>query len=200
VAPARLAEIFSTPLRRRTATLWVVWFAVNFSYYGAFIWLPTLLFDSGFSLVRSFEYTLYITLAQLPGYALSALLVERWGRRPTLVTFLLGSAASAGLFAAADGSTEVLVAGMLLSFFNLGAWGALYAVTPELYPTRLRGTGAGSAAAFGRLASILAPLSVPLLRDQGGTGLLFAVFAGVFVVAAAGSSLLPERRGATLEE
>ena len=126
--------------------------------------------------------------------------MERWGRRPTLVTFLLGSAASAGLFAQADGSTQVLVAGMLLSFFNLGAWGALYAVTPELYPTRLRGTGAGSAAAFGRLASILAPLAVPVLRDQGGTGLLFVVFAGVFVVAAAGSALLPERRGTTLEE
>jgi putative MFS transporter len=199
-APPRLAEIFSTALRRRTVTLWVVWFAVNFSYYGAFIWLPTLLFDSGFSLVRSFEYTLIITLAQLPGYALSALLVERWGRRPTLVTFLLGSALSAGLFAGADGSTQVLVAGSLLSFFNLGAWGALYAVTPELYPTRLRGTGAGSAAAFGRLASILAPLAVPLLREQGGTGLLFAVFAGVFVVAAGGSALLPERRGQALEE
>jgi putative MFS transporter len=130
----------------------------------------------------------------------SALLVERWGRRPTLVTFLLGSAASAGLFAGADGSAEVIAAGMLLSFFNLGAWGALYAVTPELYPTRLRGTGAGSAAAFGRLASILAPLSVPVLREQGGTGLLFAVFAGVFVLAAAGSLGLPERRGAALDD
>ena len=131
---------------------------------------------------------------------MSAVLVEKWGRRPTLVTFLLGSAMSAGLFAQADSSTQVLVAGMLLSFFNLGAWGALYAVTPELYPTRLRGTGAGSAAAFGRLASILAPLAVPVLRDSGGTGLLFAVFAGVFVVAAGGSALLPERRGTTLEE
>ncbi len=199
-APPRAGELFSSRLRGRTTTLWVVWFAVNFSYYGAFIWLPTVLFDSGFSLVRSFEYTLIITLAQLPGYAVSALLVERWGRRPTLVTFLLGSAVSAGLFAAADGSTQVLVAGMLLSFFNLGAWGALYAVTPELYPTRLRGTGAGSAAAFGRLASILAPLAVPLLREQGGTGLLFAVFSGVFVVAAVGSGLLPERRGQVLED
>jgi MFS transporter, putative metabolite:H+ symporter len=199
-APPRPGRLWAPDLRRRTATLWVVWFAVNFSYYGAFIWLPTLLFASGFSLVRSFEYTLIITLAQLPGYAASAVLIEKWGRRPTLVTFLLGSAVSAGMFAQADGSTQVLVAGMLLSFFNLGAWGALYAVTPEIYPTSLRGTGAGSAAAFGRMASILAPLAVPLLRDQGGTGLLFAVFAGVFVVAAAGSMALPERRGTRLED
>ena len=49
----------------------------------------------------------------------------------------------------------MLLAGMLLSFFNLGAWGALYAATPEIYPTLLRATGAGWAAGFGRIASIL---------------------------------------------
>ena len=64
---------------------------------------------------------------------------------------------------------------MALSFFNLGAWGALYAVTPEVYPTPLRGTGTGSAAGFGRIASILAPLSVPVParpRRQRGAALL----------------------------
>jgi MFS transporter, putative metabolite:H+ symporter len=122
--------LWAAGTRARTAALWVTWFSINFAYYGAFIWLPTLLFTDGFSLVKSFEYTLYITLAQLPGYAAAAYLIERWGRRPTLVTFLVGSAAGAGMFAAADGDTAVLVTGMVLSFFNLGAWGALYAVTP----------------------------------------------------------------------
>src|SRR5688572_560875 len=65
--------------RVRTAALWVVWFSINFAYYGAFIWLPTLLVASGFSLVRSFGFTLVITLAQLPGYAVAAYLIERWG-------------------------------------------------------------------------------------------------------------------------
>jgi len=196
----RVTALWARPLRRRTAALWAVWFLVNFSYYGAFIWLPTLLYASGFSLVRSFGYTLLITLAQLPGYAVSALLVERWGRRRTLATFLVGSAAAAALFAAASGTAMVLTAGMLLSFFNLGAWGALYAVTPELYPTRLRGTGAGWAAGVGRIASVLAPLSVPLLRGAGGTGLLFAVFAAVFLLAAAAAATLPELRGRALAD
>jgi MFS family permease len=197
---ARIAALWARPLRRRTAAIWVVWFLVNFSYYGAFIWLPSLLYASGFSLVRSFGYTLLITLAQLPGYAASALLVERWGRRRTLATFLVGSAVAAGLFAAASGTAMVLTAGMLLSFFNLGAWGVLYAVTPELYPTRLRATGSGWAAGVGRIASVLAPLAVPLLRETGGTGLLFAVFAAVFVVAALASLALPELRGKALAD
>jgi putative MFS transporter len=186
--------------RRRTSALWTVWFFVNFAYYGAFTWLPTLLVADGFSLVKSFEYTLVITLAQLPGYAAAAYLVERWGRRATLTTFLIGSAVSAALFGLAGGPGEIRAAGMALSFFNLGAWGALYAVTPEVYPTLLRGTGAGAAAGFGRIASILAPLAVPPLRDAGGNGLVFTVFAVCFLAAAVGAWLLPERRGMALDE
>ena len=97
-----MAALWPPAYRRRTIALWLTWFGTNFSYYGAFIWLPTLLVASGFTLVKSFEYTLIITLAQLPGYAVSAMLIERWGRRPTLATFLAGSAAGAALFAMAD--------------------------------------------------------------------------------------------------
>ena len=196
----RAAELWAPGLRTRTGALWAVWFCINFSYYGAFIWLPTLLFNSGFELTRSFEFTLYITLAQLPGYAVAAWLIERWGRRPTLAVFLLGSAVGAGLFASAGTETTVLVTGMVLSFFNLGAWGALYALTPEVYPTSLRATGAGAAAGFGRIASILAPLSVPLLIDLGGTGTVFGTFAAFFVLGAAATFGLPERRGRSLDD
>jgi MFS family permease len=122
--------------RRQTASLWLVWFGVSFSYYGAFIWLPTLLVASGMSLARSFGFALVITLAQLPGYATAAVLVERCGRRPTLSLFLAGSAGSAFAFGLADTTTTMVAGGMALSFFNLGAWGALYAIT--LRSTRRR--------------------------------------------------------------
>jgi putative MFS transporter len=197
----RLRDLFSPLLRRRTVAIWLVWFTVNFSYYGAFIWLPSLLIAAGFPLVRSFEYTLLITLAQLPGYAASAYLVERWGRRVTLAVFLLGSAAAAVFFgfgAVSGVVAQILIFGMLLSFFNLGAWGALYAVTPELYPTPLRATGAGWAAGVGRLASILAPLSVFPLLSLGGTPGLFIVFSAVFVLAAISAFALPELKGQPL--
>jgi putative MFS transporter len=192
--------LWTARLRGRTAALWTVWFCVNFSYYGAFLWLPTLLVASGFSLVRSFGFTLVITLAQVPGYAAAAYLIERWGRRPTLAAFLAGSAVGAAAFGAAGSEAAILTAGMVLSFFNLGAWGALYAVTPEVYPTLLRGTGAGSAAGFGRIASILAPLSVPPLLARGGSALVFTVFAVSFAGAALGALGLPERRGQVLQD
>lgn len=193
-------SIWSPRLRRRTGALWIVWFGINFSYYGAFIWLPSLLVAQGFDLVKSFGYTLIITLAQLPGYAVAAWLIEVWGRRVTLAVFLAGSAVSAGLFGLADSPATIIAAGMALSFFNLGAWGALYAIGPELYPTSTRGSGTGAAAAFGRIASIIAPLLVPFLLTTGDTPLVFGVFAAAFVVAALAAFTLPERKGVALED
>ncbi|SEE81318.1 MFS transporter [Ruania alba] len=197
---ARWRDLWTARLRRRTLALWVVWFFVNFAYYGAFIWIPSLLVDRGFDLVRSFGYTLIITLAQLPGYAAAAFLIEKWGRRATLATFLAGSAVAALLFGQAESVGTILATGMALSAFNLGAWGALYAVTPELYPTALRGTGAGSAAAFGRIASILAPLAVPFFVAFSGQPFAFAMLGAAFVLACAAALLLPDRTGEALEE
>ena len=191
-------ELWAAPLRVRTAALWLTWFGVNFAYYGAFIWLPTLLVAAGFGLVRSFGYTLIITLAQLPGYAVAAVLIEVWGRRATLVTFLAGSAVAAIGFGLSSSVPAILTAGIALSFFNLGAWGALYAVTPEVYPTPLRATGAGSAAGFGRIASIVAPLLVLPLREAAGTAAVFATFAAAFGLAMVAAWFLPEWRGREL--
>lgn len=191
-------SIWSQQLRRRTIGLWAIWFCINFSYYGAFLWIPSLLVESGFTLTKSFEYTLIITLAQLPGYAVAAWLIEVWGRRATLATFLIGSAAAAAFFGLANTEALIIAAGCLLSFFNLGAWGALYAIGPELYPTSIRGTGTGAAAGFGRIASIIAPPAALALTTAGGPILTFVVFAIAFGVGAASAFLLPEQRGKEL--
>ena len=190
--------IWSPSMRRRTIALWIIWFAINFSYYGAFTWIPSLLTAQGFSLVKSFEFTLIITLAQIPGYALSAYLIEKIGRRSTLAIFLAGSAVAAILYGQAAVDWQIIAAGMMLSFFNLGAWGALYAIGRELYPTTVRGTGTGAAAGFGRIASIITPLLVPLFIGWGGNVLTFTVFSIAFAIAAGAAFFLPEQRGKSI--
>ena len=192
--------IWSAPLRARTAGLWAVWFCINLSYYGAFIWIPTLLVDRGFDLTRSFAFTLIITLAKIPGYAAAAWLIEVLGRRWTLTVFLAGSAVAATCYGLADSEATIIAAGCALSFFNLGAWGALYAIGPELYPTRVRGTGTGAAAAFGRIASMLAPFLVPVFLVAGGQVAVFVAFSIAFALAAAAAFTLPEQRGKALAE
>lgn len=198
----RTRELLAKPYAKRTIAIWLTWLFVNFSYYGAFTWMPSLLADQFGSLTRSFGYTLLISLAQLPGYALAAWLVEVWGRRTTLCSFLAVSAAMAFLFAHSSSVVSVIVFGMLMSASNLGAWGVLYAVTPEIYPTRLRATASGAAAAVGRVAAIVAPLLVPwfLSLYDGTKAVAFIVFAAAFLLACLASLLLPERAGVALDD
>ncbi|MDP9265668.1 MAG: MFS transporter, partial [Chloroflexota bacterium] len=139
--PVEVAQLFTARYARRTVMLWTLWFGVVLTYYGIFIYLPTFLSARGLSEVRSNEFFFLSTLAQIPGYFSAAWLVERWGRKPTLVAYLLGTAAAAVLFGNAQTGTDAFIYAALLSFFNLGAWGVMYAYSPELYPTSIRATG-----------------------------------------------------------
>ncbi len=178
-----IMAVWSTEHRRATVMLWIVWFCVVFSYYGMFLWLPSVMVLKGFTLVKSFQYVLIMTLAQLPGYFTAAWLIERFGRKFVLSTYLLGTAVSAYFFGAAESFSQLMAFGMLLSFFNLGAWGALYAYTPEQYPTVIRATGAGMAAAVGRIGGILGPLMVGyLVMAQASMTLIFSLFCCSIVV------------------
>ena len=182
-AGAKMKQLWSKKYARRTLMLWIVWFTVVFSYYGMFLWLPSVMVLKGFSLISSFKYVLIMTLAQLPGYFTAAWLIERAGRKFVLSTYLLGTAVSALLFGTAESLTMLLVFGALLSFFNLGAWGALYAYSPEQYPTSIRATGSGMAAAVGRVGGIFGPLLVGSLLAAGyGFGLIFGIFCGAIII------------------
>jgi putative MFS transporter len=171
-----------TQYPRQTIALWAIWFAIAFSYYGIFLWLPSVVMAKGFTLVKSFEYVLIMTLAQLPGYFTAAYLVEKWGRKPVLASFLTMTAAMAIVFGMSETLPALLVSGALLSFFNLGAWGALYAYTPENYPEAIRGSGTGFASAVGRLGSIAAPyLAGYMIAEQFSFTYIFGIFTIVLI-------------------
>ena len=178
-----MKEVWSKPYARATLMLWILWFTVVLSYYGMFLWLPSVMVGKGFDLISSFKYVLIMTLAQLPGYFTAAWFIEKYGRKFVLVTYLLGTAASAYVFGGAETVTTLLVSGMFLSFFNLGAWGALYAYTPEQYPAIIRGTGAGMAASIGRVGGIIGPLVVGTLLAKGyDISIVFTIFCAVIIV------------------
>lgn len=98
VAKASFRELWKKPFMSRTIMLWLVWFGINFSYYGIFMWLPSLVFQQGFTVVKTFEYVLIMTLAQLPGYYCAAWLVDKIGRKYTLSAFLLFSGVASYFF------------------------------------------------------------------------------------------------------
>ena len=194
-------ELFAARYARRTAMLWILWFGITLTYYGIFTFIPSLLVARGLTLVRSNESFFISTLAQVPGYFSAAWLVERLGRRPTLVLYLAGSALSAYVFGQSGSGTDAVAWAALLSFFNLGAWGVVYTISPELYPTALRATGSGAAAAVGRIGGIIGPFLTPTLSAAFGQPFVFGLFMALLLVTAfAVAALGEETRGRSLEE
>jgi putative MFS transporter len=173
---------------RSTFVIWVVWFAMNLGYYGFVLWTPSLLMMRGFDMVKSFEFTLIMCLAQLPGYFVAGLLIEKIGRKPVLTIFLAGTALSAWFFGQSGSIEQILIFGCLLYFFALGAWGCVYSYSPEVYSTDIRGAGVGWAAAFGRVGAFIAPFIVPALYaafgSDRGFAYVFIILMAVFLVAA----------------
>ncbi|ABO50053.1 major facilitator superfamily MFS_1 [Desulforamulus reducens MI-1] len=197
------SDLWSVQLRRRTLTLWILWLGINFGYYGFVMWIPTLLVGKGFIIIKSLQYVLLMTLAQIPGYFTAAYLIEVVGRKVVLTIFLAGTAISAYFFGQSDTVREIMVAGSFLYFFSLGAWGAVYAYTPENYPTISRGTGVGWAAAVGRLGAIAAPYLVGVVYQaqgkESGYTTVFLMLTVVFAVTALAVLFLgQETRGRSL--
>ncbi|KAF1065892.1 MAG: putative niacin/nicotinamide transporter NaiP [Pseudomonas citronellolis] len=202
---AAFAELWTPRYRRRTLTVWSLWFFALLGFYGLTSWLSALLQQSGFAVTQSVYYTVLISLAGIPGFLCAAWLVEAWGRKPSCVTMLLGGGAMAyayGQTAVYGGSLGLLIGfGLCMQFFLFGMWAVLYTWTPELYPTAARATGSGFASAVGRIGSLLGPTVSGLILPLAGQGGVFSLGALCFLIAAGvvwGFGL--ETRGRTLEE
>jgi putative MFS transporter len=202
VKPAVFSDLWEPQFLKRTIMLWILWFGIVYSYYGIFTWLPSLMVGQGYTVIKSFEYVLIMTLAQLPGYFAAAYLVERVGRKATLAGFLAACAVCAYYFGQGGSGSTVLWWGSMMSFFNLGAWGVVYTYTPELYPTKVRAYASGWAAAVGRIGGILAPTVVGyMIVGNGGFTNVFMMFTIVMLAVAAVVWFLGEEtRGKSLEE
>ncbi len=190
--PSSKMSILEVLKIKHTYFLWVIWFAMAFSYYGIFVWLPKI-FSESFPLLKSYEFIFLTYLMQIPGYYTAAYLIEKIGRRPVIFSFMLLTALSSYFFLTPYFGFS-LVAAFMLSFFDLGAWGALYAITPELYPKGMRGTGAGLASSFGRIGGILGPLIPGMLAWIQS----FLIFTLVLLISSFLVFLMPETRGSNL--
>jgi len=164
-----LQQLFAPAVAKRTLMLWLLWIALVCSYYGICKWVARLLLAKGCTLQQALGRNLAGAVVQIPGCYAAAALVDRWGRKPTLVAFLTCAAIGSFFFAnatlAAHPSVVAVVGwGAVIAFFNLGAWGVTYTYTPEQYPTAIRASGAGFAAGAGRLIGAFAPTMVGVMK------------------------------------
>jgi putative MFS transporter len=97
---------------------------------------------------------------------------------------------------------ETLVALASVSLFFISILlGGIYVYLPEIYPTRMRALGSGTASAWMRIAAIVGPAIVGFILGGAGLSSVFLFFA---VAGLAGALIVflfaIETRGKVLEE
>ena len=200
---SRWSELLSNVYRGRTTVVWILWAAAFFITNGLNNWMPTL-YNRIYhlSLNESLRAGTLTNIAQVVLLLVCAFVIDRIGRRRwTIVCFVAGAVLLAALGSFAAQSVTAVIVLVTLSYGLVGSVNAvLYLYTPEIYPTRMRAIGTGSATCWLRLASAAGPLLVGYLVETRGTVAVFMMFAAAGIIGALAATQMLETRNRRLEE
>jgi MFS transporter, putative metabolite:H+ symporter len=196
-------ELLSPFYRSRTMVVWSLWAAAYFITNGLNNWMPTL-YNRVYhlSLTDSLRAGTLTNVAQVALLLGCAFVIDRIGRRRwTVACFAAGALLLAALGTFAAHSVTAVIVLVTLSYGVIGSVNAvLYLYTPEIYPTRMRALGTGSATCWLRLSSAAGPLLVGYLVEANRTGAVFLMFAAAGVIGAITGAMMLETRNRRLEE
>jgi len=157
---------------RRTAANWLFGFCIGFFEFGFIIWLPTTLKNLGYSDAQSINYPMLINFFAIPSVFVALYLLRKDGSKLILTLYPLIAGISMlilGFFlpqVAAQPVVLVLVGGVIF-FFGTTLSGIFPPYSSEIYPTEIRGTGAGWSSGLTRVGSFIGPLTGGVLLDLG---------------------------------
>lgn len=203
VHSGHLRQIFAADLRRSSilVSIWHVVYAFGFA--GIASYLPTVYGAYGISLDHTYLSSAIATAVAGVGYLLSSAVGERIGRREASMLWLtLG--AGAGLYMAFAGTTLVslTVGYSLIYFFLAGHITAAVGYAAEVFPTRVRGTGANLVAGMEWIGFFCAALFGPYLFDAIGVPTTLLIWLTICPLVAVGcaAGMRRIRPGTVLED
>ncbi len=149
-----------------------------------------------------------ITTLLIIGIIFAVILADRAGRIWLQVIGFIGCAAGlfiasmAGSFSGGNQTVAIFVGFMLFNFMtNLGPNAQTYLLAGEVFPTAIRGTGAGFAAAVGKIGAVATAFLFPILLVAIGTGPLLYILVGTSILGAVVTwAFRIETTGVNLEE
>lgn len=197
--PARYRDLFSPGMRSRTAFVSIFWSAMVAPYFAIFTFAP-LVFAAlhvGNEKVATIGANSFAALGAVGGMVI----VERLGRRRLLLSsFYIMTTALVVLGAWAHAPGPVIVVCFATFAFSNAASGVLTGIYPaEVFPSELRATGIGFAAAASRVGAALGTFLLPVGVDHIGVGPSVLIGAAICVVGAVVTHLwAPETTGVSL--
>ena len=181
VAPPRsggFLELLASRSLGRLVLLMTVWMCQTLGIYGFLSWVPTLLVEHGFTVVRSLERSAAMSIGAVPGAWIASKLSDRWERK-SLIGIVAVAIALCGLsYGLSFRTTTIVIFGFLVAMGQQVFAALLYAYTPECFPTQVRNTGTGLSYGMGRLANgLVGPFIIAFLFKRYGYTTVFAYIA-----------------------
>jgi MFS family permease len=193
--------IFSPAMLRMTLIGALLGVGAHGGYYALMTWLPTYLkTERHLSVLSTGGYLAVVIVAFFCGCIVSAQLLDRIGRRKTILSFAICCVITvvAYLFLPL-GDTAMLFFGFPLGFFAAGIPASMGALFNELYPRGMRGTGVGFCYNFGRVVSAGFPVLVGHMSTNMSLGTAIGIDAGLaYAIVVVSVLMLPETRGRVL--
>ncbi|PKA65830.1 Organic cation/carnitine transporter 7 [Apostasia shenzhenica] len=207
-----LSKLLSKKLLRSTLLLWVAFFGNVYAYYGVIL-LTSALNDGsadcsatkmhknsmeGSSLYKNVFIT---SLAELPGLLISAVIVDRIGRKLSIASLMFATFAFLFplVFRERELTTTVLLFGARICM--TGSITSLSIYAPEMYPTSVRSTGYGAASSVGRIGGIISPLVGVAMVDSCHRAAAILLYEAVIFLAGVAVVFFPvETKGCKLKD
>jgi len=179
-----LTALFRSGSGGRALLLVSVWFCQTLGFYGFNAWVPTLLAENGFSIIRALERSSAISIGAVPGAWVASKIADRWERKYliAIVAVLIGTFGM--IYGLSFNTWIIVIFGFLVAMSQQVFAPMLYAYTAECFPTAARNTGAGLSYGIGRRGNALGPLIVAFLFTTYGYRSVFAYIAACWVVVA----------------
>ena len=169
--------LFSRLHRRSTLLASTPWFLQDIATYGVGIFTPAIIGMLAFAdetdfmvrEMRSAKGSAIVDLFLILGFICAILLVEKLGRIRLQIIGFLGMAVGLGMLAASGllpsgsrGEIGLVLVGFLVFNFmmNAGPNSTTFLLSGEVFPTSIRATGAGFAAAFAKAGAVLGTFCV----------------------------------------
>lgn len=203
---SKFKKLFRAKNRRATVLASVPWFLQDLGTYGIGIFTPTIL-ASILGHANQEEQNLagvihndmiaaegaaFLDLLLLVGIVGAIFLADRLGRIKLQIFGFCGCAA--GLLLAAfsthlapgSGQTALVFAGFMLFNFmtNLGPNAMTYLIAGEVFPTEIRGSGAGFAASAAKVGAVATAFLFPMFLSEIGVGSVLYGLVGVSLLGA----------------
>jgi putative MFS transporter len=196
-----LADIFSGGYARRTIAVGVASWMTFGAQLSVLTLMPTILVAQGYSITKSFAFTIVMQSGSLLGAIAASVLGYRFPRKRVLTIGAIAACLAGLAFGNLTTSVAmVLVCGAVFQFCVLTLNTSIWIYAPELYPTRMRGLGTSFLLALGTVGGALSQVLAGRMFDLYGVAGMFGMIAAMYGIFAVAVQFAPETFGKSIED